>query len=153
MIILLVNARITEIDLPDQFPVFAGRYNDFSVEWYKNVGATISLTMFINVFTPHIGGFVAIIKNYLLRMKDSGCNKDIRRTKQVMQDDYENIYMGPDFLIEVRYSQIMTFFFITMIYSSGIPVLYIIAFLQFIMMYWVDKFLCKFFIPNFTLKS
>ena len=49
--------------------------------------------------------------------------------------------MGPEFLIEVRYSQIMTFFFITMIYSSGIPVLYIISFLQYIAMYWTDKFL------------
>jgi hypothetical protein len=60
-----------------------------------------------------------------------------------MQDDYNNIYMGPEFLIEVRYSQIMTFYFITMIYSSGMPVLYIISFFQFVAMYWFDKFLCK----------
>lgn len=46
-----------------------------------------------------------------------------------MQDDYEAMYMGPDFLLEVRYSQIMTFFFITMIYSSGMPFLYIISLL------------------------
>jgi hypothetical protein len=37
--------------------------------------------------------------------------------------------MGPEFLVEVRYSQIMTFYFIAMIYSSGMPVLYIISFL------------------------
>lgn len=49
--------------------------------------------------------------------------------------------MGPDFLIEIRYSQIMTFFFITMIYSAGMPVLYIISLLQFFLTYWVDKFL------------
>jgi len=45
-----------------------------------------------------------------------------------MQEDYNNLYMGPEFLIEVRYSQIMTFFFITLIYSSGMPCLYFIAF-------------------------
>lgn len=60
-----------------------------------------------------------------------------------MQEDYEEIYTGPEFLIEIRYSQIMTFFFITMIYSSGMPVLYITAFLQMLATYWVDKFLCK----------
>lgn len=49
--------------------------------------------------------------------------------------------MGPEFLIEVRYSQIMTFFFITMIYSAGMPALYVISFLQFFSMYWFDKFL------------
>ena len=60
-----------------------------------------------------------------------------------MQEDYEELYMGPEFLMEVRYSQIMTFFFITLMYSSGIPVLYIISMLQFFFMYWIDKFLCK----------
>ena len=51
--------------------------------------------------------------------------------------------MGPDFLIEVRYSQIIASFFILMIYSSGMPLLYFIGFLQFFVMYWVDKILCK----------
>jgi len=59
---LLVNARISEVKLPDFFPIFAGRFQDFTVDWYKNVGATISLTMFINIFTPHIGGIVAYLK-------------------------------------------------------------------------------------------
>lgn len=86
---MLVNAKIKEIKLPAQFPIFAGKYDDFSVEWYKNVGATLSLTMFINVFTPHIGGFVAVIKNGLSRCRDRGCSRDIKRTKQVMQEDYE----------------------------------------------------------------
>ncbi len=70
-----------------------------------------------------------------------------------MQEDYEAIYMGPEFLFEVRYSQIMTFFYITMIYSSGIPVLYIISFMQFLMMYWVDKYLCKFLLIFSILKQ
>jgi len=62
LVILLVNARISEVSLPAFFPIFAGRFSDFTVEWYKNVGATISLTMFINIFTPHIGGIVAYLK-------------------------------------------------------------------------------------------
>lgn len=84
LVILLVNAKISEIKLPEQFPIFAGRFTDFTVEWYKNVGATISLTMFINVFTPHIGGFIQIAKNWLLRVRDQGCKGDPRRTRQVM---------------------------------------------------------------------
>lgn len=78
---MFVNAKISSIQLPAFFPIFAGRFEDFTVEWYKNVGATISLTMFINVFTPHIGGIVALIKNYLMQCKDRGCSKDVRRTK------------------------------------------------------------------------
>ena len=36
-----------------------------------------------------------------------------------------------------------------MIYSSGMPVLYIIGTLQFFFTYWVDKFLCMFMCNNF----
>lgn len=140
---MLVNARVSEVKLPAFFPIFAGRFSDFTVDWYKNVGATISLTMFINIFTPHIGGIVAYIKGLAFQWFDRRFKGDIRVTRQYMQDDYNNIYMGPEFLIEVRYSQIMTFYFITMIYSSGMPVLYIISFFQFVAMYWFDKFLCK----------
>ena len=31
-----------------------------------------------------------------------------------------------------------------MIYSSGMPLLYFIGMIQFFLMYWVDKYLCKF---------
>jgi hypothetical protein len=60
--------------------------------------------MFINIFTPHIGGMISVITNYFKRLIDRGCSKDLRKTKQVMQEDYEAMYMGPDFLLEVRYS-------------------------------------------------
>jgi hypothetical protein len=78
---LLVNAKISQVKLPDFFPIFAGRFDDFSVEWYKNVGATISLTMFINIFTPHIGGIIALIKDSLFRWIDRGFSSDMRKTK------------------------------------------------------------------------
>ena len=38
-----------------------------------------------------------------------------------------------------------------MIYSSGMPVLYFIAFLQYFITYWVDKYLCKYSIFNLNL--
>ncbi len=76
VVILLVNAQISELSLPEQFPVFAGRFSDFTVEWYKNVGATISLTMFINIFTPHIGGIIGLIKAKIFQCLDRKCKRD-----------------------------------------------------------------------------
>lgn len=67
---MLVNAKISEVKLPEMFPIFAGRFSDFTVEWYKNVGAVISLSMFINIFTPHVGGFVATLKGMVFQMLD-----------------------------------------------------------------------------------
>ena len=51
--------------------------------------------------------------------------------------------MGPQFLIEIRYSQIIASFYIVMTYSAGMPLLYLISMLQIYLMYWVDKYLCK----------
>lgn len=84
-----------------------------------------------------------MLKSKLFQCLDRKCKRDYKVTKQYMQEDYHNVYMGPEFLVEVRYSQIMTFYMIAMIYSSGMPVLYIISFFQFFVMYWFDKFLCK----------
>jgi hypothetical protein len=43
--------------------------------------------------------------------------------------------------MEFRYSQILTNIFMCFIYSTGMPVLYIIAMITFFLTYWVDKFL------------
>lgn len=97
--------------------------------------------MMINVISPHIGAFVKICVRALKKCCDRSCRLDKRNTKQLLQTDYENLYIGPEFLIEVRYSQVLTSFFILMIYSSGMPLLYLVGVVQFCTMYWVDKFL------------
>lgn len=101
---LLVNARITELKLPSSFPLFRGKYADFTVDWYRFIGSTISFTMFINIFTPHIGGLVGVLISGLKQCLDQGCCCNSKRTKKVLQEDYEELYTGPEFLIEVRYS-------------------------------------------------
>ena len=90
--------------MPTFFPILSGKYTDFTVEWYNNVGVTVMLTMFVNIFTPHIGGIIAYLKNGFFRCLDRNCRKDMRKTKQVMQEEYEALYLGPEFMIEIRYS-------------------------------------------------
>jgi len=140
---LLVNAKISEVDLPDFIPLFAGKYNDFTVEWYRVVGSTITFTMLINIVSPHAGALIGVLISGITRCIDRGCSCDKRKTKQRLQEDYERKYTGPEFLIEVRYSQIISSFYIMLMYSSGMPLLYPIGMLQMFMTYWVDKFLCK----------
>jgi hypothetical protein len=56
----LVNAKIGEIKLPEFFPIFAGTFIDFTTEWYRVVGTTITLTMVLNIVTPHGGAFAKL---------------------------------------------------------------------------------------------
>ena len=99
--------------------------------------------MLINIITPHVGAFIGIILSGFKRCWDRKCTCDKKRTRRRVQEDYEMLYMGPDFLIEIRYSQIISSFYIIMIYSAGLPFLYLLAMVQTFVLYWVDKYLCK----------
>jgi hypothetical protein len=47
--------------------------------------------------------------------------------------------MGSDFLIDIRYAQILTITIITMTFSSGMPILYLAALVNMLILYWFDK--------------
>ena len=82
MVILLVNARVSEVKLPAFIPLFSGKYNDFSVEWYRVVGSTISFTMLINIVSPHAGGLIGVLVSKITQCLDRGCSCDKKKTKQ-----------------------------------------------------------------------
>lgn len=143
VIILLVNAKITTFNLPDYIPIFAGEFTDFTVEWYRIVGSTICLTMIINTISPHTSSVISCFVTGIKRCCDRGCTCNKRRTKKMLQEDYDSVYIGPEFIMEIRYSQIISNIFICMLYSSGIPLLYPTLIITTILTYWIDKYLCK----------
>ena len=83
------------------------------------------------------------LNNYKL-FKDRHNTCDRRRTKQLTQTAYENMNTPPEFNFGTRYASIVSNIWITFTYSAGIPLLYIIQFVNLIITYWVDKFLSKF---------
>jgi len=99
--------------------------------------------MLINIVTPQIANGLSIILEGYTRCRDRGCTCDRRKTKQLLQEDYENINTKSDFLLEFRYSQLLTTIFMVFMYSSGMPILYPIAAASFFFMYIFDKLFCK----------
>ena len=65
IVILLVNFNVGDMladvqigrdhGLAEVVPVLAGDYTDFSALWYYNVGATLCVTLSMNIFSPHLG--------------------------------------------------------------------------------------------------
>lgn len=55
--------------------------------------------------------------------------------------EYINKNSGPEFMIEVRYAQLSQTMFICLMYSGGMPILYICAFFFIFLTYWIDKLL------------
>jgi hypothetical protein len=122
------------------FPLFTGAYDDLDPGWYANVGVTILFYMIINILTPHANALISYFITCLKRCCDKcTCNK--KKTSLRTRKDYIGLYTGPDFNVGMRYSQILTTVFVVLMYSSGIPLLYVTCFFYFVITYWIDKWL------------
>jgi hypothetical protein len=61
------------------------------------------------------------------------------------QLDYEEINTGGMFYIDLKYASILTVLYVTMLYGSGMPILYVVATVFYFTSYWVDKLLLFYF--------
>ena len=71
------------------------------------------------------------------------------KTRQVLQEDYEQMNSGSEFTLDSRYASALTTIFMVMMYSPGMPMMYVIGFAYFFITYWTDKALCKFLQPYY----
>lgn len=97
--------------------------------------------MVMNIFSPHISNLFSEIVAILIRFKDRKWKKSKKYTSKLLQEDYEDLYTGAEFLMEFRYAQILNMIWMVMMYSSGMPILYVVAVLSFIFTYFFDKLL------------
>ena len=128
LVILMVNWEMS----------FGGK-DGFNVDWYEIVGAKVMETMFITIIVTVLSNSFAVLLTGLKRCCDRGCTTNSRKTKKFTQPDYEDINTGPEFPIDLRYSSIVTYVFIVMMYSGGMPALYPLASIFFFALYWADK--------------
>jgi len=97
--------------------------------------------MLLLVVTQHISSFVDQLLDCLKRALDRGCRCSAKHTKSLSQSDYEDTNTGLEFLMDFKYAAMLTVLYITMLYGSGIPILYVVAAAFYFSSYWVDKFL------------
>ena len=93
LVLLLINANYMRVPLPRNSPILRGPYKDFTIEWYWAVGSTIVITTIINSIMP-ISNLGYIIMTYATRCWDRGCSNDMRKTKKIIQAEYEKVYLG-----------------------------------------------------------
>ena len=125
--------------------------HNFNVEWFETGGVSIIIVMIINIFSPHLGSLFSYFR-YRSR---------IAKVERNLTDDYEtddkykiwytqeelnNVYLGPPFRLNYRYTQLLVIFFICWMYAVSMPILPIIGFISFYGSYWIDKYLfCNFY--------
>lgn len=133
------SKMFTFIRNPDGF--LQGKHSDFTSAWFDDYGFMTVFNMGLEIGIPHMLPTAQMLFWKLRKIWDRGCCKDSTRSKQFFQSDYEKLYIGPEFALDVRLGQIVVFVWVTFMYSVGLPVLFAISALNFTIMYWVDKYL------------
>jgi hypothetical protein len=121
--------------------MIVGPFDEYSKRWYLICGTPILLAIGIQIFFPHIGVIFSATKLFFKRCWDRKCTCDKRKTRQFTQDEYEDLYTGPEYILELRFAQMIALIFVTFTYSSGMPALYWITFFSLVITYWTDKIL------------
>jgi hypothetical protein len=103
---------------------------------FNTVGVNIMLVQLGDIIFPHAW---KIYRYYTF-------HRDQRRyaadpSLALNQRELNELYLGPDFLLSTRYAQLMSNFYICLIFSTGMPILCVIAVVNFYASYWVDKYL------------
>ena len=96
---------------------------------------------FFQLLTPHIIPMCLIAFALVRRFWDRKMSMDMNITRKELQSNFEKLYIGPEFLLNTRLSQIITLIWTTFFFMPAIPTLSLVMVMVLVMIYWVDKFL------------
>ena len=136
MVVINASAQPLQKTLPSQFKT--GQYSDFTTGWYENVGAQLLTTMFFNIITPHLYPLFAYAL-YRWQHREARWPALVKAAKS--QRDLNEGFIGPYNDYSLRYSQLYNTLFVCVVFSTGIPLLLVVALASFTVSYWVDKLL------------
>ena len=145
----MVYANLEEVN-PDVGKLLDGQFRDYTPRWYTLVGNNIVQTMLLNAIMPIITESIANVTAAFARFRDRGgvAGKDsLYRTKQTQIYAYIDLYIGPDYVIHFKYSQILNVTFVTMMYGLGMPILFPIAGLSYFIFWAVERYQIAFTYP------
>ena len=111
---------------------------DFNTGWFRSVGDVIVAAMVFNVYYPIIELLMYWAIRVLFRCINRGC-RCRGDTKSTSIQGYISTYAGPLYFMHYKYSSILTIVFITMMYGFGMPILFPIAMLSFLVLYITEK--------------
>lgn len=113
--------------------------NEFSTNWFNTIGVTIILVQLSDAVFTHAAklwkyfNYRYVLKSY----RKSAAGQKLALT----QDELNKLHEGPDCELSYTYAQIMSTLFVCLTFSTGIPLLYIIAAGNFFIYYLVEKFM------------
>ncbi|KAA0163982.1 hypothetical protein FNF31_02531 [Cafeteria roenbergensis] len=133
-LVLILNAQIdTEFE-----PLRKGQFRDYSAEWYRSVGVSLTIVMLANVFIPHLTPLFFCMKSGTDLCIDRRCTCDPTITRATTAQQLAQVLRGPEFLVAERVAQVYTIVFVCVVYSTGLPVLLAVATVSMLLFWLVD---------------
>lgn len=140
LIILFMNADLSQIGLDILKPFSSGVHPDFTVQWYKDIGLILINAMVFNIYWPVLEFFGFYSLRLFFRILDRGlCSCSTWKTRCVTIQKYVDIYSGPEYTIHYKYSAILNITFITFMFGAGMPILFPIALASFVTLYIMER--------------
>lgn len=78
VVILLVNFNTHSSGEGMVDFILNGEYSDFSVQWYRNIGTSICITLVVNIFSPYILSLLKFVMQNFQRCKDRRFRKNLK---------------------------------------------------------------------------
>lgn len=140
IIVLVVNIRISSIyNWNPNFFIFAGEFQDLTVKWYTEVGVILSLTLFLNIFSSHLIELLSWIFVIILRNYDKYCSKNDFGTRKKTKEEYFKLHVGEELRMDMKLSELLNIIFVCLLFSSGLPFIYVFIAIYLFFNYWIDK--------------
>jgi len=97
--------------------------------------------MVLEIAIPH--GFPTLVLAGVscLRWRDRGFGCDKRKSKKLLQEDYEELYIGSEYVMDARIAQVVAVLWATVMFAPTLPLLYPLCAVNFFVIYWYDKWL------------
>jgi hypothetical protein len=121
---------------------YLGDFDDFTPNWFKNIGYSLGMTFFIKILATIFWGSLQVVTIKLKRCLDTCCLSSPEFTKQVTQRDYVNVYKNPDFSLDFSYTEVINTIFVMMTLAPLLPYIGYVASIYLFVLYWKDKLMC-----------
>lgn len=95
--------------------------------------------MIFNAYYPLLEFIGYWFMRAAFRCMDRSYGCDEYKTKKTSIQAYENVYSGPVYMMHYKYSTILNVCFVTFMYGFGLPILFPVAILAFLILYFVEK--------------
>ena len=130
---------------------------DFSYRWYQQVGASIVLTLCASAATKPLQGYFSHWWHFMWRqskvtrravpVRGASATRFVRKTvlrkryAKLTQNECDRIFIGPRFLLSERFGEILSMWLACLIFSSGMPFMYVVFFMYIALQVLMDRVL------------